>query len=253
MDFSLTVLLILFLAGLAAGFIDAIAGGGGLISLPVLLWAGLPPSLALGTNKAQSSFGTTLAVWRYAKAGLLKWSDVKVAVPITFVAALLGAWTLTLINNEQLRLILPWCLLIVAVYVIFSPRLGLEVKPAILQASIFAIIFGSVLGFYDGFFGPGTGAFWTLALVSLAGYTLPAATAYTKVVNLTSNVASLLIFVLKGQVLFFPVAVAMIAGQLIGAQLGAHLAIRHGAKFIRIIFLGVVFALILRLLLTQRT
>jgi uncharacterized protein len=251
MDFSFSILLALFLAAISASFIDSIAGGGGLISLPMLLWAGLPPTLAIGTNKAQSSFGTSMAVWRYHRAGLIEWSALKWAIPMTFGAALMGSWTLTLISSQQLRLLLPWCLLAVAGYVLVSPRLGTDPKPARLNPLLFTLVFSLLLGFYDGFFGPGTGAFWTLALVSLAGYALPEATAYTKVVNLTSNVASLLIFTIKGQVLFFPIAAVMIAGQLIGAYLGANLAIRHGAKFIRLVFLGVVFALIIRLLLTQ--
>ncbi len=247
---SWEVITLLFLAGLSAGFIDAIAGGGGLISVPALLWAGLPPQMALGTNKMQSTWGTLMAVRKYAKAGLVKWVDVRLTVIITFVFACLGAWVVTLVSNAVLKLIVPWMLLGIAVYVLLSPRLGRTAAKARLSLVAFACIAGSVLGFYDGFFGPGTGTFWAMACISLLGFELTRATAFTKVVNLTSNMASLIVFVISDRV-HYPIAFAMIAGQLIGGRLGAHLAIKHGASFIRIIFISVVFAMVAKLLWDQ--
>lgn len=250
MPYSPTVLLLLFVAGLSAGFIDAIAGGGGLISVPALLWAGLPPQLALGTNKLQSSCGTTLAVWGYARAGLVSSREVRLAAAITFLAALLGAWALTLVSNEALKHIVPWLLLSIAVYTLFSPSFGLKRSAPKLSPTMFACLISPLLGFYDGFFGPGTGSFWTIALLTLLGSELTRATAFTKVVNLASNLASLLIFAFKG-LLVFPVAGAMIAGQLIGARLGSGLVVKHGARFVRVVFLTVVFAMIAKLLWDQ--
>ena len=247
---SWDVVFLLFAAGLSAGFIDAIAGGGGLISLPALLWAGLPPQMALGTNKMQSTWGTLMAVRRYAMAGLVSWSQVRLTVLMTFVFACLGTWTVTQVSNEVLKKIVPWMLLGIAVYVLLSPSLGKATAKARLSLAAFACLAGGVLGFYDGFFGPGTGAFWAMVCVSLLGLELTRATAFTKVVNLTSNVASLLIFVATDRV-HYPFAAAMIAGQLIGGRLGAGMAVKHGAPFIRVIFITVVFAMVIKLLWDQ--
>lgn len=241
---------LLFFAGLSAGFIDAIAGGGGLISVPALLWAGLPPQMALGTNKMQSTWGTLMAVRKYAKAGFISWQQVRLTVLITFVSAMSGAWVVMLISNAVLKMIVPWMLLGIAVYVLLSPGLGKTAVKARLSLGGFACLAGSVLGFYDGFFGPGTGTFWTMACISLLGLELTRATAFTKVANLTSNMASLIIFVVGGRV-NYEIAVMMIAGQLIGGRLGAGMAIRHGAPFIRIIFITVVLAMVAKLLWDQ--
>lgn len=243
-------LTLLFGAGLSAGFIDSIAGGGGLISVPALLWAGLPPQMALGTNKFQSSCGTLMAVRRYAQAGLVNWKDMRAVIVITFSAAVLGTLTVTMVSNDVLKKIVPWMLLAVAGYTLLSPRLGHHARRARLAAVPFAFLGGSLLGFYDGFFGPGTGSFWTIACVTLLGLELTRATAYTKVVNLASNLASLLVFILAARVRY-DVGAVMIAGQLVGARLGSGLVIRHGAPFIRIVFLVVVFALVVKLLWDQ--
>jgi uncharacterized membrane protein YfcA len=252
MDASLPVsfLVLLFLAGLGAGFIDSIAGGGGLISVPALLAAGLPPQVALGTNKMQSVWGTLLAVTRYAKAGLVNWREMRLVSAVTFGFALLGTCVVTRVSNEVLRMIVPWLLLGIAVYAMLSPRFGQQRARARLSATGFAWLGGSVLGFYDGFFGPGTGSFWTVGCLSLLGLELTRATGYTKVVNLTSNVASCLVFMAAGSVRY-DVALAMVAGQLIGARLGTGLVIRHGAPFIRMMFLAVVLALVAKLLWDQ--
>ena len=247
---TLTSALLLFLAGLSAGFIDSIAGGGGLISLPTLLWAGLPPHLALGTNKMQSTFGTLLAVRRYAQAGLVQWAQVRLAVAVTFVAALLGTLAVTQVSPDLLKKLVPWLLLGIAAYALVSPRFGQQAARARFSPTVFACLGGSVLGFYDGFMGPGTGTFWTVACLSLLGLNLIHATAYTKVVNLTSNLASVSVFIWAAQVRY-DIAAVMIAGQLIGARLGTGLVIRHGAPFIRVMFLLVVFALVVKLLWDQ--
>ncbi len=247
---SWEVISLLFFAGLSAGFIDAIAGGGGLISVPALLWAGLPPQMALGTNKMQSSWGTMMAVRKYAKAGLVSWQQVRLAVLVTFVFACIGTWTVTRVSNEVLRFVVPWMLIGVAIYILMSPRLSRHGLRARLGVAAFSLLGGTVLGFYDGFFGPGTGAFWTIACLSLLGLELTRATAFTKVVNLTSNLASLLVFIIAGRV-NYEIAAAMICGQLVGGRLGAGMAIKHGAPFIRIIFIIVVFAMVAKLLWDQ--
>jgi uncharacterized membrane protein YfcA len=247
MDLAPHLYVLLFGAGLFGGFIDSIAGGGGLITVPALLWAGLPPQLALGTNKAQSSFGTAISVSRYAQAGLVDWPEVRLAAVLSFLGSMAGAWTLTLISNDALKQVIPWMLLAVVVYVIASPRLGSATGQARLGVALFSWIFGLTLGFYDGFFGPGTGAFWILAVVTLLGQELTRANAFTKVVNLGSNLGSLVVFVALGHVAPW-VALAMVGGQLIGARLGSGLVLKHGAGLIRGVFLAVVLALVLKLL-----
>jgi len=237
---------LLFVAGGSAGLVDAIAGGGGLITVPALLWAGLPAPLALGTNKFQAACGTSVAVWNYARAGLVRWRQVQGVALITFGAAIVGALAVTRIDATILRQIIPWLLLAVTVYVLFSPRFGSQSGPARWSPVVFAWLGGGSLGFYDGFFGPGTGSFWTLAFVGLQGVELRNATARTKVVNLASNVASVAVFLLVRQVRF-DVGLVMIAGQLLGAYAGSHLVITRGVGFIRAIFLAVVVALTLRL------
>jgi len=243
---DITTTLALGLAGLGAGFIDSIAGGGGLISLPALLWAGLPPHLALGTNKLQSAVGTSMAVHRYHAARLIDWGSMPVAIAATAAAAASGTLAVLKVDNRLLRYVVPWLLLAVAIHVLTRPRLGDDPAPPRLSAKTFGFLAGGLLGFYDGFFGPGAGAFWTAASVHLRGMGLPRATAFTKVVNLTSNLAALAVFSAWGQV-DPPAAVAMIVGQAIGGRLGAGLAVRHGAPFIRVVFAGVVFALVGRL------
>jgi len=239
--------LLLFAAGLAGGFIDAVAGGGGLITVPALLATGMPPQVVLGTNKLQSSFGTTMAVWHYAKAGLMKTPGLRLAVVLSFLASMGGAYAVSVLSKDLLKQLIPWLLAAVAVYTALNRRFGIQVGEQKMRPVLFAVIFGTALGFYDGFFGPGTGSFWTLGLVALLGLELRGATGYTKAANLASNLGSLVIFLAHGSV-HFAAAGAMIGGQLLGARLGSGMVIRKGAGFIRPVFLTVVFAMTVKLL-----
>lgn len=238
--------LLLFFAGLAGGFIDAIAGGGGLITVPALLAVGLPPRIALGTNKFQSSFGTSMAVSRFVKAGLLRTEGIRTAVVLAFLASMAGAFAVSVLDKDLLKRVIPWMLATVAVYTAVNRRFGLQRGKRKIAPIVFATVFGLALGFYDGFFGPGTGSFWTVALVTLLGCDLREATGYTKAANLASNVGALVIFLAGGSV-HFSIGAVMIAGQLIGARAGAGLAIRRGAGVIRPVFLTVVFAMTAKL------
>jgi uncharacterized protein len=236
----------LFAVGAVAGFVDAIAGGGGLLTVPALLAAGLPPQVALGTNKFQSSCGTALATWNYARSGLIDLGRWIPGIVATFGAAVGGAWVVTLIDPSQLRRLIPIALGVIAVYTALKPDLGSTQRPARLSAAPFGILMGLLLGFYDGFLGPGTGSFWMVACVLLHGLDLRGATGVTKAMNLTSNLASLGFFLAAGKVDFL-IGALMAAGQLIGAYFGSHLAIRNGARVIRPVFLTVVFALAIKL------
>ena len=238
---------LLFLAGFSGGFVDAIAGGGGLITVPALLACGLPEGVAFGTNKMQSSCGTLVAVLRYARAGLMKAKWLWLAAAFAFFASMGGAWTVLSIKPELLKKIIPWMLAAVGIYTALNPRFGTRSVRERVSPLAFAMVCGSSLGFYDGFFGPGTGSFWMVACVALLGLDLRSATGYTKAANLASNLGSLVIFLSRGAV-SVPAALAMIAGQLIGARLGAGFAIRHGARIIRPVFLMAVFALTAKLL-----
>lgn len=242
--------LLLTLCGAVAGFVDAIAGGGGLLTVPALLLAGLPEQTALGTNKMQACCGTALAVRNYARGGLIKWPEVRAGVMWTLVFAALGAWAVTMVKPDFLRRIIPWLLLGIAAYTVLAPRMGSEKRAARMGAGTFALLGGAVLGFYDGFFGPGTGSFWTVGCVLLLGHELRQATAYTKVMNLTSNLASLAVFAAAGHVR--PnVALPMIAGQLIGAHIGSHTVLKNGPAIIRPVLLATVLLLAGKLLWEQ--
>ncbi len=241
------VLWLLPAAGFAAGFIDSIAGGGGMISLPALLAAGLPPHLALGTNKLQSALGTTFSAANYARRGWVARDGLAAGVAATAGAAFAGAWCVSRLSAELLVKGIPWLLAAIFVYVLVAPKVGEARTRERLSATAFGLLGGVVLGFYDGFFGPGTGSFWTMGFVLLSGYALPQATGHTKVMNLASNVASLAWFGWHGDVLWL-LGAAMGAANIAGALLGSHLAIRKGTGFIRAAFLVVVAATIARLL-----
>jgi len=238
---------LLFLTGLAAGFVDSIAGGGGLITVPVLLKLGMSPSVALGTNKLQAAFGSGSATWHYAAARIVSLSDCKRCFLFTLLGAALGAIVVQRVDPSFLRRLIPVLLLLVAAYTGLNPRLGdQDLRPRIRRAS-FDLAFGFLLGFYDGFFGPGTGTFWTMAYMLGLGFNMTRATGYTKVMNFASNLSSLALFLLGGKV-YFGAGLTMGVGQLLGARLGSRMVIARGTKFIRPIFLTVVLALTGKLL-----
>jgi uncharacterized membrane protein YfcA len=240
-------LLLLFVAALVAGFVDSIAGGGGLITVPALLACGLDPRQALGTNKLQACFGSGSATRHFARAGMVNWGECRSGVAFTFLGAVVGTLTVQQLDPAFLRRFIPTLLLVVALYVLFKPTLGQSDRPPRLPRGLFNVLFGLGLGFYDGFFGPGVGTFWAMAFVLGLGCNLVRATAHTKVMNFASNVASLLIFVAGGHVQF-AAGLTMGAGQLLGARLGSGMVVKKGTCFIRPIFLTVVLALSLKLL-----
>ncbi len=226
------VLLALGGAGLLAGFVDAIAGGGGLIALPALLAAGVPPVAALGTNKVQSVIGTGIAAVTYWRRGFVSLQVLAVAIACTFAAAFLGAFVVKQIDTSLLQIAVPVALVAIALYFLFAPRLTDEDRHARLRFALFVPAMGAVVGFYDGIFGPGTGSFLTMGFVALFGLGITRAAGNTKILNLASNLGALALFIPSGDVMWFA-AGAMAAGQLIGGYLGALTGIRFGAKLIR--------------------
>ncbi len=249
MDVDLVTTGLLFLAGAMAGFVDSIAGGGGIITLPALLAAGVPPHQALATNKLQSSFGSFTAASNYARLGLMNPRELLIGIFFTFIGAASGAIVVQWFPADRLESLIVVMLIVIFVYTALTPKLGLQPKPHRIPHGLFYTIFGLLIGFYDGFFGPGTGSFWTMALVLLLGLDLKAATAQTKLFNFISNIVSLGVFIYAGLVLW-SIGIVMGVGQILGAFLGSTLVHKKEVKFIRIFFLIVVGATILKLLLT---
>jgi uncharacterized membrane protein YfcA len=216
---------------LVTGFIDAIAGGGGLIMMPALLSAGIPPVHALATNKLQSMFGTATACYNYWRKGLVDWRANLFTVIIVAIGASVGVILVQSIETRALSLIIPLLLMVVAIYVIASPRMSDEDAHQRLSARGYSAV-GGVIGAYDGFFGPGAGSFYTASLVALRGLGLTRATALTKLFNLTSNVASVIFFAVGGK-MFWLLGFCMVAGAMTGGWIGSHTAMRFGAGLIR--------------------
>ena len=241
--------LLVLIAGVA-GCIDAIAGGGGLLTLPALLWAGLPPVEALATNKLQGSFGTASATLRFLRHGAIDLRALGPAAVLTLLGSAGGSWLVSRIDPGALTHLLPALLVAFALYFLFSPRVGDLPSRQRLGLTAFGLLAGASIGFYDGFFGPGTGSFFALAFVALLGYDLRGATAGSKLLNFASNAAALLVFALGGQVAW-TVGLAMAVGQWTGAWLGAHLVIRHGARLVRPLLVAVSLLLSIRLLVQQ--
>jgi uncharacterized membrane protein YfcA len=229
-----------------AGFVDSIAGGGGLIVIPALLSAGVPPLYALGTNKLQSVFGTGVALRNYWRSGLVEWNPNRLTVALVFAGAVVGALIVQLIRTRILNLIVPLLLVAAALYILLSPRMTDEDAHHRVTSNGYAPI-GAAIGFYDGFFGPGAGTFYTTSLVALRGYGLTKATALTKLVNLTSAGASLLLFAFGGHLAWL-LGLCMAAGAMAGGWLGSHSALRFGARLIRPLLVAISLALTGRLL-----
>jgi uncharacterized membrane protein YfcA len=233
------ILLFLFICSLVAGIIDTIAGGGGLITVPALLAAGLPPAAVLATNKLQASFGSGTAAIRLMQYSHTPIKDIILGCFFCLIGATLGSISVMLLNSSFLERILPVLLLIVLLYSIFSSRVSAIDHPARLPQFAVMLIFGLALGFYDGFFGPGTGSFWVIALIFFLGYNLQKATIHAKVYNFISNVVALIWFIVGGHVIY-SIGLLMALGQFIGAHIGAKLVIKKGAYFIRPLFITMV-------------
>ena len=236
----------LFLVALVAGFVDAIAGGGGLLTVPALLLTGIDPQLVLGTNKAQGVFGTATSLGRFSSSGLLDRRRAGQSFVPALGGAACGVWLVTRIRPDILTPLVMALLGGVAVFMIFN-RTPEVAMPS--RARSLAVTGGvaMLLGFYDGFFGPGTGTFLIIAYAYLWHDSLDAASANAKVVNFGSNLASMVTFLVLGRICW-KLALPMAAGQVIGGWLGAHLTIRKGRNVVRMAVIVVSIALILRLL-----
>tara|TARA_R110001583_G_scaffold1612_1_gene12658 strand:- start:18245 stop:19024 length:780 start_codon:yes stop_codon:yes gene_type:complete len=235
--------------GLLAGFIDAIVGGGGMLTVPALLSLGLPPHLTLGTNKLSACFASGTAAYTFFKKQLFTPDFWKESIYSTFLGALIGTIFINFVSTDWLEKILPLIILVVAIYSLFS-RLKeeqgnvLPVKNN--QLKVKQRVQGLILGFYDGSSGPGTGAFWVISNMRLYKLNILLASGVAKSMNFTSNITSLLAFIYFGQVNWI-IGLTMGCCLMLGAYIGAHSAIRFGSKFIRPIFISIVMVMALKL------
>ena len=247
MDFAIEILVLLFLVALIAGWIDAVAGGGGLITVPVMLLIGVPPAAAIATNKLQGSFGTFSAALYFVRQGAISLSQNRLSVLSACLGSVLGGWLLTKVNSDYLSFLVPVLLILTGIYfMLFAANLDDSREPLLLEQShnLSAV---PAIGFYDGFFGPGAGSFYAMSYVSLRGFPIRKATAHAKLLNAVSNLSALVYFIFFGQI-FWLIGTIMIGGQLIGATLGARTALHAGAKIIRPVIVLVCFAMSARAL-----
>lgn len=248
MDLSFELLAILSVVAIAAGFIDAIAGGGGLLTIPALLFTGMPPVQAIATNKLQACFGSFTATRYFIKQNLVIPKQQTGAIVAASIGAILGAIAIQLFDSNLLITLLPFALILIAVYLVLAKNFGQSSDQPKLSKKKFNTSFITGIGFYDGFFGPGTGTFFTLSYCKMRALNLIQATAHAKLMNFTTNIISLFIFILSGQVLW-QVGLAMALGQIIGARIGAATAIKQGTDFIRYMTVAVCIAMSISLLL----
>lgn len=246
LELSPEVIALLCVAAMAAGFIDAIAGGGGLITLPALLAVGVSPVAAIATNKAQSTVGTASALWGFWRKGRVDFRLIRWPLLLVLVGAGFGAYAVTLVDTRWLMMLLPVLLIGIALYFLLGPKATDEDAHARLAPLGYAFVAGGI-GFYDGFFGPGTGSFFALSLVTLMGMGLTRATAHTKALNLMSNVVGVVVLAAGGHILW-ALAGMMAVGQFIGGRLGSHAAMRFGPRLIRPLLVVISLGMVIKLL-----
>lgn len=250
MELGVDVLAILFAVATLAGFIDAMAGGGGLLTIPALMAAGLPPAMALGTNKLQACGGSFSASFYFIRKKAVNVKQIALLILMTFIGSSAGTIFVQNINVDFLKVLLPFLILIIGIYFLFSPTIGDEDRRQRISFPMFAFTASVGLGFYDGMFGPATGSFITLAFVLLLGFNLSKAVAHAKVINFTSNFASLIFFALGGAIVW-KVGLIMMVGQFIGGTLGAKMVMTKGKKLIRPMLVTMSFIMVAKMLYDQ--
>ncbi|MFT3822722.1 MAG: TSUP family transporter [Chitinophagaceae bacterium] len=244
-----TELILLCIAAFSAGFVDAIVGGGGLIQTPagLILLPQHPVVTVIGTLKIPAFCGTSFAAVQYAKRVKLNFKMLGIMMAVAFCAAMTGSKVLTLVSNSFMKPLLLVVLIVVAIYTYSNKNFGTHTEKAhsIRQQWLYSLLLSLVVGFYDGFIGPGAGSFLVLGFIGLLGLDFLHASAQAKFVNLATNLGSILFFTLSGKIIF-AIAIPMAICNGLGGLLGAKLALLRGNKFIRIFFLLVVCGTILR-------
>lgn len=242
-------LIILCIVSFFAGFIDAIVGGGGLLQTPAIMIVlpQYPVATLFGTTKIPSISGTAFAAWKYSKNVKLNWKLLIYVALLAFTGAILGSYSVTLIDNKIIKPIVFFILIAVALYTYFNKNFGVhqEKDHTILQQMLIGCLFGFIIGFYDGLIGPGTGTFFILCFVALLGYDFLHASASAKLINIATNLAAICYFGSTGHIIY-ELAIPMAVCNVCGSFFGTKLALLKGNKFIRIFFLIVIFGTILR-------
>lgn len=248
---SLTIEIALFLFSIAiiAGFLDTLAGGGGLLTLPALMMSGIPPLLALGTNKLQSCVGAGTASVMMLRNKQVRWCQVKELMPAAFIGSVIGTVIVQFVNTEALTFIIPVVISAIGIYFLVTPTVDAENKPAKVSTSGYRNIVVPLIGCYDGILGPGTGSFFTLAGRALRAQKFLEATAIAKTLNFSTNIASLIVFLFAGQVLWL-VGFTMMFGQLIGAWLGSHCLFKIPVNYLRYLVVIMCFGMLAKYVMT---
>lgn len=240
-----------------AGFIDSVAGGGGIISLPAYIVAGLPVHFAYGTNKMANSFGTALATWEFAKSGYVRLKPALIAALGALIGGWIGSQIVLMLSAHTLQIMMMVLLPLVAVFMLTHKNMGSDVDNIVPKKKEYALSFiiGLATGCYDGVFGPGTGTFMLMSFTAFLGYAMITASANAKVANLASNVGALVSYVLGGKVLF-AIAVPCLLCSCAGNYIGSKMAIKKGSRFIKPVIIVVITLLFIKIivdfLLAQR-
>ncbi len=239
----------MFILAFSAGFIDSVVGGGGLIQLPALLilFAGFPIPTLMGTNKFAGFSGTALATSRYLKQTNVPWKSIWPAILSALIFSFLGARVVSYIHKEDIKIIVLCLLIVVAIYTFVKKEFGLHHAPKLnaLQTAVYSFLTGALLGFYDGFFGPGTGSFLIVVFISLFGFNFLMASASAKLVNCATNISALTYFIITDQI-NYPLAISVAVFNMAGSFMGSKMAIQKGSAFVRTFFLIVVTGMILK-------
>ncbi|MDE1158397.1 MAG: TSUP family transporter [Neorhizobium sp.] len=246
-DVAFHLLALLFFAAIFAGFVDSIAGGGGLITIPVLLLAGIPPLESIATNKLQSQFGSASATIAYARKGHVNLRKQLPMALMGLIGGAVGALLASLVPASVLAAAIPFVLVAIAIFFAVKPNLNDTDSHRRVTPFVFGLVVVPLVGLYDGLFGPGAGSFYMLGFVLLAGFGMLKATAHTKLINLGSNFGSFLVFAATGSILW-KVGLVMGVGQFIGAQIGSGLAMRNGARLIKPLLIVSCLALAIKLM-----
>jgi uncharacterized membrane protein YfcA len=244
-DLALETLLFLFFAAAVAGFMDTLAGGGGLITVPALIVSGVPPLAALGTNKLQSSFGSGTASFLLFKRKKIHWPELRPMMIAAFIGAMIGTLVVQFINTTVLGFMIPLVLLIIAIYFMTAPYFKLDSSKLKMTDRVYKNTVLPIIGAYDGMFGPGTGSFLAATGVALRGLELIKATAIAKPLNFATNIASLIVFILAGQIMWLA-GLTMILGQILGAWLGSHYLFKINPKLLRVIIVMICLVMLIQ-------
>lgn len=239
------ILLFLFVVAIVAGCIDTLAGGGGLLALPALLMCGVPPLIALGTNKLQGSMGTATATFFLMRKRKFTWKDIRSLMLTAFVGASAGAILVQFIDTSALRFMVPAVLLLIAVYFLVVPLRDLGEGEAKVGERVYRLGVIPAIGCYDGMFGPGTGSFFALSGVSLRGQDLIQSTSFAKALNFSTNISSLVVFLIMGKVTIY-IGCLMMVGQMAGAWAGGHILLRIKPGYLRYLVVLLSFTMVMR-------